>query len=134
MAHAKTIESEETASIEAIFSIGSNYGDRYEHIRMGLEWLSGHLSNFRSSPIYATPDCHGGCHEYLNAVARGMTLSSPEELDRLCKEYEAANGRNKAMRETDSVPVDIDLVVYDKDVIRPKDFKCEFFQFGYQMI
>ena len=133
MAHADSIEEEAEAS-EAIFSIGSNCGCRYDNVNKGIIWLSGLLKDFKCSTIYATPDCHGGSKEYLNAVARGITNLSPERLECICKEYEQANGRDEMTREMGNVPVDIDLVVYGKSILRAKDYKCDFFQIGYGMI
>ena len=118
----------------AIFSIGSNYGDRHLNVSNGLKWLSLLLTDFRSSHIYATPDCHGGVKEYLNAVACGSTFSSPQDLEQLCKRYEAACGRDEEMRKNGNVPIDIDLVIFDNRVLRPNDFKREFFKIGYGMI
>ena len=118
----------------AIFSIGSNCGDRSVNVRNGLIWLSQHLTDFRSSSIYATPDCHGGTKEYFNAVACGKTYDTPQNLELLCKQYEALCGRDDTMRKSGNVPVDIDLVIYDGSVLRPNDFKREFFKIGYSMI
>lgn len=118
----------------AIFSIGSNCGDRLANVKNGIEWLSQLLTDFRSSSIYATPDCHGGIREYFNAVACGMTYDTPVNLEYLCKQYETLCGRDDTMRRSGNVPVDIDLVVYNGQVLRPNDFKREFFKIGYSMI
>ena len=118
----------------AIFSIGSNYGDRIVNVRNGIKWLSQMLSDFRSSSIYATPDCHGGAKEYFNAVVCGSTKDTPQNLEQMCKQYEAICGRDDTMRRNGNVPVDIDLVIYDGRVLRPNDFKREFFKIGYSMI
>lgn len=134
MALADTVEADEAAVSEAIFSIGSNCGCRHENVSKGIKWLSGLLTDFRCSTIYATPDCHGGGKEYLNAVARGITNLSADRLNCICKEYEEANGRDKTSRKIGNVPVDIDLVIYGNKILRTKDYKCEFFQIGYNMI
>lgn len=123
-----------TKDVEAIFSIGSNCGNRHAFVSEGLKWLSCLLSDFRCSSIYATPDCHGGYKEYLNAVVYGRTSLSQKELDNLCKRYEADCGRNEEMRNAGQVPVDIDIVIYDGDILRPNDYKREFFKIGYAMI
>lgn len=88
----------------------------------------------RNSPIYATPDCHGGQREYMNAVVAGTTFLAPEELERICKDYEIGSGRDSAARAAGNVPVDVDLVVYDGCVLRDKDFRCEFFLKGYRIL
>lgn len=118
----------------AIFCIGSNCGYRKKNVAASLDWLSKILTSFRHSPIYATPDCHGGPRKYLNAVAIGATLLSPKELTRLCKDREMACGRDSAAREAGDVPVDIDLVVYGEDILREKDYRSAFFIQGLHAI
>lgn len=99
-----------------------------------LHWLSGQLSGFRHSSVYATPDYHGGQREYLNAVAIGHTTLDALELERLSKNYEICNGRDQEARSNGEVPIDVDLVVFDKEILRNKDFRCEFFLKGYREI
>lgn len=125
---------EQVKEVVAILSIGSNCGDRYSNVSEGIVWLSKILSGIRSSTIYATPDCHGGNREYLNAVVAGKTHNTPEEINNLCKEFEKSCGRNESMRQIGYVPVDIDLVIYDDTILRPNDFKRDFFKIGYGMI
>lgn len=121
-------------SVVAVFSIGSNCGDRYSQVEKGIHWLSSILSDFHCSHIYASPDCHGGFREYINAVVKGSTSLSPEQLEKHCKQFEISNGRDSVARTAGDVPVDIDLVVYDNVILRPKDFACEFFKIGYESI
>lgn len=116
---------------EAILCIGSNCDDRVANVTAGLEWLSGILHDFRHSPVYATPDCHGGMREYMNAVVSGLTDKTPYELERICKDYETACGRDSTARALGDVPVDIDLVIYDGSILRKKDYGSEFFQKGF---
>lgn len=119
---------------EAIFCIGSNCGDREENVASSLTWLSEILTSFSHSPIYATPDCHGGPRKYMNAVAIGLTLLTPYELNILCHMREIACGRVSSAREAGDVPLDIDLVVYGKKILREKDYRSEFFIKGLQAI
>lgn len=127
----ESIESEPT---EVIFCVGSNCNDREASVEAALKWLSEMLMDFRRSPIYATPDCHGGQREYMNAVAIGKTMLQPPELELACKEYEVACGRDAAARAAGDVPVDVDTVVYGNTVLRIKDYRCEFFLRGYKYL
>ena len=122
------------ASKEALFCIGSNCGQREENVERAILWLSGMLSGFRHSSVYATPDCHGGQREYMNAVAIGYTALATLELEMLSKGFENANGRDQEARAKGDVPVDVDLVVFEGEILREKDFRCEFFQKGYREI
>ena len=125
---------EHVKEVVAVLSVGSNCGDRNSNVSEGIQWLSDILSDIRCSTIYATPDCHGGNQEYLNAVVAGKTNKSPEDIDNLCKDFEKSCGRDDSMRQTGYVPIDIDLVIYDNKILRPNDFKREFFEIGYGMI
>lgn len=126
------IENKNSEPTEVIFCIGSNCGDRVGNVAKALSWLSGLLTSFRHSSIYATPDCHGGQREYMNAVGIGEAKHTALELDGLCKEYEISCGRDADARASGDVPVDVDLVVYDREVLRRKDYASEFFKEGYR--
>lgn len=124
----------ETEPTEATFCIGSNCGNREANVGNALKWISGILKDGLHSPIYATPDCLGGQREYMNAVAIGKTKLLPDELERICKEYEISCGRDAAARASGDVAVDVDLVIYGNDILREKDYRCEFFMKGYRYL
>lgn len=120
--------------VEVFLSVGSNCGNRSSQVASGIEWLKGFLSECYVSSIYSTGDCHGGPRDYHNAVIKGKTNLSSEEIDNLCKEYERCNGRNEATRARGDVPVDIDVVKYDGNILRPKDYSQKFFRIGYEQL
>lgn len=122
------------ASKEALFCIGSNCGDRKSNVIKALDWLEGILLDFRHSPIYITPDCHGGQREYMNAVCKGSSELPVGELERLSKQFEISLGRDAQARTRGDVPVDIDIVVFDGKIMRERDFESEFFRIGYMEI
>ena len=122
------------ASKEALFCIGSNCGHRKANVEAAIRWLSGLLSEFRHSTVYATPDCHGGQREYMNAVAAGNTTLDAPELEKISKDFEKANGRDQEARKKGDVPLDIDLVVFEGEILREKDYRCEFFLKGFREI
>ena len=126
------IENYNSEPTEAIFCVGSNCGDRVGNVAKALSWLSESLISFRHSTIYATPDCHGGQREYMNAVGIGLVNHTASELDGLCKEFEVSCGRDAEARALGDVPVDVDLVVYDGKVLRKKDYASEFFKEGFR--
>lgn len=126
------IETKNTEPTEAIFCVGSNCGDREWNVAKALSWLSETLSDFRHSTIYATPDCHGGQRSYMNAVGIGSTELTAMELNVLCKGYETSCGRDEDARALGDVPVDVDLVVYDGEVLRNKDYASVFFEQGFR--
>lgn len=116
---------------EYVFSIGSDFGDREEAVREAIIWLSSILDKSRSSDVYETPPVGHVGSNYVNAVVIGCSEGSVEDLDRLCKEYEISHGRDIEARRNNVVPVDIDIVMVNDDVLRPMDYKCNFFKIGY---
>lgn len=116
---------------EVVVSIGSNFGDRKSMVGMAIDWLSKELSDFRSSRIYETPsEGHVGSN-YMNAVCEGVTRMSRENLENLCKEYERCAGRDSECRAKGNVPIDLDIVIYDGEVVRPTDYRRSFFKIGF---
>lgn len=121
-------------AVETVLSIGSNCGDRCHQVESGIEWLKSVLSCLRSSSIYSTMDCNGGKRDYFNAVVSGYTAITMESLDKMCKQYELSHGRTSDARKKGDVPIDIDIVIYDTEIIREKDFSQIFFKIGYDEI
>lgn len=123
----------------AFFSLGSNCGDRRENILKALALLRERLVNNPEvkdyvSDIYETPDAHGGPRPYMNAVMAIQTALEATVLERTAKEIELKLGRTPEARLRGEVPIDIDLVEYNREILRPRDFKATFFSIGYQNV
>ena len=118
-----------------VLSLGSNCGDRRKNVSEAMMWLEEHmLVESVCSEIYETrPVGHEG-DNYLNAVMAGYCSCAIDELDTVCKEYEKGKGRDARSRKLNLVPVDIDVVIADGEILRQRDFKCSFFQKGYKKI
>ncbi|MDE6295020.1 MAG: 2-amino-4-hydroxy-6-hydroxymethyldihydropteridine diphosphokinase [Muribaculaceae bacterium] len=121
-----------------ILSIGTNQNPREEHLRRAVSWLSLISETcFVSTPYTTAPigkDEGNECKHYLNAVAviemdDDYTLTT---VDRILKAYEAGAGRTAEARAEGRVPIDIDVVIYGDEVVRPKDFDRYFFKQGYE--
>lgn len=115
-------------------SIGSNCGDRTEEVAKAIEWLGSLLKDFRSSKIYETPPVGHQGSNYMNAVGIGETELTVPQFVRECKRYEVLAGRDLAARIRGDVPVDVDVVISDGEILRPEDYKREFFQIGYREV
>ncbi len=86
------------------------------------------------SSIYEKPAVKNAGNPYTNAV---MVIDAAIEygtLNSLLKEYEQKEGRDEGCRRAGRVPVDIDIVVWDGEVIREWDFRQEFFRIGLEMV
>lgn len=117
-----------------ILSIGSNCGNRLRNVSEATKWLSSLLDSCMVSDIYETPEIHGSGSLYMNAVLSGYTSYSPSELNMVLKQYEIRAGRDENCRSNGLVPMDIDIVIFDGEVIREADYQADFFKIGYSQI
>ena len=98
----------------AYLGLGSNMGDREQHLRDALRALEGipdtHV--LRTSSIYGSaPWGPVEQPDYLNMVAEVTTTIEAEELLGRLKEIEKALGREDGVR-WGPRPIDIDIVLY----------------------
>ncbi len=112
--------------------LGSNDGDREQHLLNALNYLAEICDNFYSSTPYESPALHKGKVHYLNSVAIVDFSGSMEELNQKLKDFEVLEGRDEPARAEGRVPIDIDIVIADAEIIRPKDYACFFFKRGYE--
>ncbi|MDE6006576.1 MAG: 2-amino-4-hydroxy-6-hydroxymethyldihydropteridine diphosphokinase [Muribaculaceae bacterium] len=115
-----------------VLSLGSNCDADY--VAQALKWLKSLLSDFKASSLYETPPAKGVGRSYINAVITGSTQSAYEPFNRQLKEYEELAGRDQSCREAGLVPIDIDIVIWNDDIIRPWDYRQNFFKIGYAPI
>ncbi|MBD5305467.1 MAG: hypothetical protein HDS12_04170 [Bacteroides sp.] len=115
-----------------VLSLGSNCSSAF--VRNGLDWLKENFTLLRSSTLYETPPAKGSGSNYINAVAEVKSDNSFEEINSMLKEYEIKIGRDDQCRKINCVPIDIDIVLWDEEIVRQWDFKQKFFRIGYNMI
>ena len=118
----------------AIISIGSNSPDKSMQIDNCIQWLSNLFEITDISDIYTTPAINGKDPEYLNCVASIISELSFEELSTMMKDFEADCGRTPQSKQNGSVPIDLDIVIWNGDVIRERDFEQHYFQIGWKEI
>ncbi len=123
---------DEESLVKVVLSFGSNSGNRTANITDALEWFDSIATDCSFSSIYETPEIHGHGAPYMNAVASGFINVDFGSFERLSKLYEVKKGRDTSCRLQGKVPIDIDIVICDNDILRPLDFGCEFFQIGYK--
>lgn len=111
-------------------SLGSNLPDGEGYVRRTIKWLSTVMLSVKSSYIYTTPSVSAGDDStYFNAVARCLTSLSAKELELRFKHWESDCGRRHESCDN-SVAIDVDLVIYDGVVLRPRDAGCDYFLIG----
>jgi 7,8-dihydro-6-hydroxymethylpterin-pyrophosphokinase len=65
---------------------------------------------------------------YLNAIAIGRTLINIEEMQIFLKQSEIALGRTRGPLSHGLVAIDLDLVEWNKKVLRPKDAAQSYYE------
>ncbi len=120
---------------EVVISLGSNTDDRTRQIRVAIERLSAMLSGVVVSTVYETEAfSHPEQRPYANAVLKGMSDLGHDELSKQLKQLEANAGRDATARAAGLVPIDLDIVLWDRQVERPSDFTRPYFTIGFQQL
>lgn len=98
--------------------LGSNLGDRKQHIETALAFLRTCGRVARRSAVYeTTPLGMPGAGLFLNMVLALETALSPQELLVVCKGHEAAQGRDPHDSHNRPRPIDIDILLAGDMVI-----------------
>ena len=98
-------------------ALGSNLGDRVDHLRAALDALANKTELVAVSPLYETEPVGGPEQEpFLNAVAIVETRLGGHQLLRLAHEIERVRGRQREV-EWGPRTLDIDIVATDGEAI-----------------
>ena len=98
--------------MEVFLALGSNEGDRIEHLRAAISRLAPAIDVLAVSPVYETePKYFQKQERFLNMVCRAQTDLSPTEVLLLTKQIEQDLGRRRATR-FGPRPIDIDILLY----------------------
>lgn len=101
-----------------LLSLGSNLGDRLEHLRRGVEGLTRGVEVEAVSSIYeSAPAGYEEQPDFLNAVVRGRTVLGPRELLALAQEVEEDEGRRRSFPNAPRT-LDIDILFFGDRVMR----------------
>lgn len=117
-----------------VLSIGSNSADRDAQMTNCIAWLRDNATLTKLSSVYNSPASNGKDPDYLNAVAEIATALTHPELTKMLKDYERQCGRTPQSKALGSIPVDIDIVMWNGNVLRPKDFAQHYFAKGWNEI
>ena len=71
---------------------------------------------------------------YMNQAAIFHTDLSAETVVGILKDLERENGRTKFSKCEGRIPLDIDLLTYDKDILKPLDLEKSFVKLAVRMI
>ncbi len=115
----------------ALISLASNTPDKQSQMRKAFEELREMGIIAEASSIYETaPWGNPNQKNYLNAVAQINTTIGYDELNDTLKKQEKAHGRTPDSKRTGEIPLDIDIVVWNGEILRPKDYNRDYFKIG----
>ncbi len=108
--------------VRAYVALGANLGERRATLASAcdaLRALATPADSFAASPVYETlPMGPQDQPDYLNAVVRFDTASTPETLLDALQDIEAAHGRRRiGARRWGERTLDLDLLLYGRSVI-----------------
>lgn len=112
-----------------ILCLGSNVEQAHDKIKEGLKLL---ISR-GCSPIDCT-EIYPSSSGYQNQIVRATCDADYENFLRTTKGVEAVLGRKPEHKEQGIVPIDIDIVVFDGNVMRPLDYQSDYYRQGMAML
>ena len=119
-------------STSCTIGLGSNSEDREQQINQAMEHITSYLTKSKVSSIYETEAINGKDSPYLNAVIHGVSPVSAVALNKFLKDWEESHGRTPESHADGIVTIDLDLVIFDLRILRPKDFERHYFNIGYR--
>ena len=117
-----------------VLSLGSNSSDRYAKMDMTIERLNSLLNIEVASSVYETLPWGGGDKLCINCVMAGTTAMDKESLIEMTKNWEKQCGRDEEAKKHGIVPIDLDIVIWNDTVLRPKELSRDYFITGYRQI
>lgn len=114
---------------EYVISVGSNVPDGQTNVLRAIDYLRSVLTNVEVSSVYRTDSINGDGTLYCNCVVRGRSDLESAEMEALCKDYETRSGRMRTVKGV--VTIDLDVVMVDGVVVRPKDASRYYFTKGF---
>ncbi len=100
--------------------IGSNI-EQEKYIRLAAHYLQdafGDNCQLQLSPVYKTTAVGFDGDDFYNLVARFYTDKSAADVEKTLKQIEHENGRQRNQERFSARTLDIDLLLYDQDIIQ----------------
>jgi len=103
-------------------SLGSNLGDRFEHLQEGAAFLLAHgLTLLNCSGVYETiPVGYTDQPDFLNMVVHASTALEPLALLEVCQQAEKARQRERIIHWGPRT-LDVDILLYDELILDHPD-------------
>lgn len=113
-----------------ILSIGANSPDREWQMAQAVKRMKQLFKKTVVSEIYEVPAHNGVDAPYLNAVMVASTTMNMEDVTVALKQWETLCGRTPASKQQGVIPIDLDIVVWNDEVVRPVDYSRSYVSTG----
>ena len=117
-----------------VLSIGSNSKDREWQVKNCIAWLKDKLHGVTVSDIYNSKAANGVDPDYLNAVMKAKCREELPEITDMLKKYETVCGRTPMSKKKGDIPMDLDIIIWNNEIIRETDYNQHYFQIGWQQL
>lgn len=115
---------------QCLLCMGSNT-DRFAHLAQAREALCQVFCGIRFGEIMETEAIGQGFRSpFSNQLAQFTTHRPPESIHTLLKEIEKACGRKPEDKGQGIVKIDIDLLMMDKQILKPEDMERDYIRQG----
>lgn len=117
-----------------LLCMGSNT-DRSAQLSVARKALCATFPDIRFGEMMETEAIGSGFHSpFSNQLAKFSTTLSPDSVHDLFKELERQSGRVPEDKVLGVVKLDIDLLVFDNEVLKPEDMKREYIRKGMSVL
>lgn len=119
-------------SFSTVLCLGSNVADRQSIISRAIARLDSLCYITASSSIYEAPDDSGLGGPYLNVVMSVVPELPYEDFRLRLKEMECDFGRNERSKSIGCMPLDVDIIIWDGEIVDRYQYSREYFQKGFR--
>lgn len=120
---------------KALLSLGANTPDKKQRLADAMLAIAqiAHIEN--QTPIYETAaEGSVATLPYANALMLIETSAEYEALRATFKQWERNAGRTPESKAQGLIPLDIDIVVWDEQVIKERDMEFEYMKLGMKLL
>jgi 2-amino-4-hydroxy-6-hydroxymethyldihydropteridine diphosphokinase len=114
-----------------LLSLGSNLGDKIEHLENAIEAISVSIGavEFISTFHESEPWGYQSKNQFVNICLTCYTKLTPFELLKILKEIEVTMGRTKTIASYEDRCIDIDIIFYNHEEIESEELTIPHPQF-----
>lgn len=113
-----------------VLSLGSNSSDKEQQMTNAVKQMKHLFKSVAISDFYEVPAINGKDAPYLNSVMVVSTAMAIDEMNLLLKRWEIECGRTLESKQKGVVPIDLDIVMWNREVIRPVDYSRSYVSKG----